>query len=173
LRLFADGDLEEFMSLYNRYSQRGQFYPIAVRSLTQCRKEFGEKGWWDEDQGRMLVTDKQGRMIGTIFFFKGAPYQESYEIGYAILQEKDRGQGFMTEALQLFSAYMFEWKQVPRLQLVVHPDNVPSRRIAEKCGYRHEGTLRKSYFLRGAYHDSEMYSMLRDECPPTPEPGRE
>ena len=72
LRLFKEEDLEEFLALHNNTSERGEFYPVSLRSLTECRIEFQEKGWWDEHRGSMLITDKQGRALGTIFFFKGA-----------------------------------------------------------------------------------------------------
>lgn len=169
LKLFREEDLDEFLNLHNRCSQRGEFYPVSIRSLSASLKDFQENGWWDEDQGRMLITDRQGRMLGTIFFFKGAPYQEGYEVGYTLFKREDRGQGITSETLPLFSAYLFEAKPIHRLCLLTAPGNVASRRVAEKSGYRHEGTLRQAFFLRGKHHDCEVYSLLRNECPPVVE----
>ena len=165
LRLFKEEDLEEFLTLHNNASERGEFYPISLRSPTECRKEFQEKGWWDEHRGSMLITDKQGRALGTIFFFKGAQYQEGYEIGYTVLRREDRGKGIMSEALPLFSAYLFELKPIERLYLLTARDNIPSQKVARKAGYQHEGTLRKAFFMRGKHHDCEVFSLLREECP--------
>jgi len=165
LRLFREEDLDEFIALHNRYSQRGEHYPVSFRSTAESRKDFLEKGWWDEHQGRMLIIDREGRMLGTIFFFKGAQYQEGYEVGYTLLKREDRGQGVMSEALPLFSAYLFEAKPVRRLCLLTDRDNVASQRVAEKSGYQHEGVLRQAFFLRGEYRDCDVYSLLRHECP--------
>jgi len=169
LRLFREEDLDEFLNLHNRCSQRGEFYPISIRPLSANRKDLQENGWWGEDQGRMLITDRQGRMLGMIFFFKGAPYQEGYEVGYTLFKREDRGRGTISEALPLFSAYLFEAKPIHRLYLLTASGNIASRRVAEKSGYRHEGTLRQAFFLRGKHVDCEMYSLLRNECPPAAE----
>ena len=166
LRLFREEDLAEFVRLYNQYPERGEFYPVTIRSLAACRNEFREKGWWDEHEGRMLITDKQDRLLGTIFFFKGAPYQEGYEIGYTLFKRADRGQGYVSEALPLFTAYLFEIKPVRRLYLHTARDNAASQKVAMKAGFSHEGTLRSAFFMRGRLHDCEIYSLLRDECPP-------
>jgi ribosomal-protein-alanine N-acetyltransferase len=40
-----------------------------------------------------------------------------------------------------------------------------ARRVAEKCGYKLEGTLRQFFFTRGEYVDYVQYSLLRNECP--------
>ncbi len=165
LRLFREEDLEEFVTLHNRYAERGEFFPVSLRSMTSFRKDFQETGWWGDDQGRMLITDRQGRTLGMIFYFKGAPFQEGYEVGYTLFSSEDRGKGILSEALPLFSAYLFESKPIHRLYLHTAPGNAASRRVAEKSGYRHEGTLREAFFLRGKYVDNEVYSMLRGECP--------
>ena len=71
----------------------------------------------------------------------------------------------MTEALGIFSAYVFELKPIPRLQLGMFRGNAASRKVAEKCGYQYEGTQRQGNFLRGEYRDRETFSLLRSECP--------
>ena len=45
------------------------------------------------------------------------------------------------------------------------PLRANSRRIAEKCGYRLEGTFRKFGFCRGEYQDHEVLALLREDCP--------
>jgi RimJ/RimL family protein N-acetyltransferase len=165
LRLFAESDLGEFFKLDADVAARGEFFPISLRSPAVSRKQFKETGWWEEDQGRMLITTRDGRMVGTIFFFKGMPYRAGYEIGYYIFRSEDRGKGYMSEALRIFSAYLFELKPVPRLELGVDPGNAPSRRVAEKCGFKLEGVMRKQFFCRGGYKDCEVLSLLREECP--------
>ena len=75
----------------------------------------------------------------------------------------------MTAALRIFSAYLFELKPTPRLQLGMFKGNAASRKVAEKCGYQYEGTQRQGNFLRGQYHDRETFSLLRNECRPLAE----
>jgi RimJ/RimL family protein N-acetyltransferase len=43
--------------------------------------------------------------------------------------------------------------------------NLGSSRVAEKCGFTYEGTMRKATFNQGEYHSLRLYSLLREECP--------
>ena len=165
LRLVAESDLEQLFALDSDLAARGEFFPISLHPPAESRKQFRETGWWQEDQGRMVVTSLDGRIVGAIVFFRPSPMLAGCEIGYAIFRAEDRGQGYMTEALRIFSAYLFELKPIPRLQLGMFKGNAASRRIAEKCGYQYEGTQRDGNFLRGKYHDRETFSLLKRECP--------
>jgi RimJ/RimL family protein N-acetyltransferase len=44
---------------------------------------------------------------------------------------------------------LFGAKKVNRISLVIAPENTPSRRIAEKCGFQLEGTARGAFFHGG------------------------
>ena len=166
LRLFTDEDLEKLFALDSDVATRGEHFPIALHTLTDMRRQFQETGWWQEDQGRMVITDLNDRMVGAIVFFRPSPMLAGYEVGYAIFRPEDRGKGYMTEALRIFSAYLFELRPIPRLQLGMFKGNAASRRVAEKCGYQYEGTQRQGSFLRGEYRDRETFSLLAEECLP-------
>ena len=165
LRLLAEGDIDEYLSLTNNYAEKGEFIAPRFFAAPSYRKEFDEKGCWGEDEGIMLITDKKGRMLGLVAFFQGMKHEAGYEIGYLIFRRDDWGKGSATEALRIFSAYLFELKSIARLHVKVIKGNVASRRIAEKCGYRLEGTFRKFGFCRGEYHDHEVLALLREESP--------
>ena len=169
LRLFTDDDLDEFLKLDNTCAEMGEFAPVDLRSPAAFRKQFSETGGWDDKLGRMLITDKSNRILGHIMFIKEPSFQSGYEVGFVVFRQEDRGKGYTTEALRIFSAYLFELKPIPRLQLGTHVDNIAARRVAEKCGYKLEGTLRQFFFTRGEYVDYALYSLLRDECPPLAE----
>jgi RimJ/RimL family protein N-acetyltransferase len=169
LRLFTEDDLEELFALDADITARGEYFPIALHTLSDMRKQFRETGWWQEDQGRMVIAGGDGEMVGAIVFFQPSPMLAGYEIGYAIFRPEDRGKGYMTEALRIFSAYLFELKPIPRLQLGMFKGNAASRKVAEKCEYQYEGTQRQGNFLRGEYRDRETFSLLRGECQPLSE----
>jgi ribosomal-protein-alanine N-acetyltransferase len=130
------------------------------------RKHYQETGFWNEEGGDLAITDKEGRMVGTIGFFKGVKYLPGYEMGYGIQRREDRGKGYTTEALQLFTAYLLDTRQnTHRIEFHADVDNIGSRRAAEKAGYTYEGIKRGGVFVRGEFRDLAMYSILRGECP--------
>ena len=52
------------------------------------------------------------------------------------------------------------------MQLNIHPENVASKKVAEKCGFIFEGIMRDCWFHQGEYQDLEVWSLLRDEATP-------
>lgn len=165
LRNMKESDLDDYVQLTGDARENGNYFPLIIRSKPLVKKVFDETGFWEPDKGRMMITGKSERLIGFISYFKGAFYNTGYEIGLQIFKKEDRDKGYATEALQIFSAYMFEERQIHRLQICMDKDNVGSKKLAEKCGYKWEGTMRQVSFTRGRYHDLELYSLLRDECP--------
>jgi RimJ/RimL family protein N-acetyltransferase len=165
LRLFTEDDLEKLFALDADVGARGEFFPIALHPLADMRRQFRETGWWQEHEGRMAITNADGTLLGAIMFFRASPLLAGYEVGYVVFRPEDRNQGYMSEALRLFSAYLFELKPIPRLQLGMFKGNAASRRVAERCGYQYEGTQRKGGFLRGEHSDRETFSLLKEECP--------
>jgi len=163
LRLFHERDLDFLIEAFHDLEKRGDHFPHSLMSGETFKKQFREDGCWSGETGRMAICDKDGRIVGWIWFFTTAPYFDGYEIGYIVFDKGDRGKGYMTEALTLFTRYLFDTKKINRLQLGIHPDNAASKKVAEKCGYRFEGLLRGSIFMHGKNHDTEMYSRLRGD----------
>jgi len=164
LRLLRMDEVENYVELFNDLSQRGEFYSLNLLSVEKFKRDLMENNLWSQDHGYMVITDKSDRIFGLIAFFKGIFYMEGYEIGYNIFSDKDRGHGYGTEALKLFTSYLFQAKKIERLEVNLSKDNIGSKRVAEKSGYQYEGLQRKAAFLRGNFHDIEKYSILREEC---------
>ncbi|MCP4418879.1 MAG: GNAT family N-acetyltransferase [Chloroflexi bacterium] len=166
LRMFRESDLDAYFEVINDLSNMTNYWPAQLQSEANMRKEFSENGFWKDDYKLMLITDKEGDLIGELDTFKTSPNIQGVEAGYRIFQKKDMGKGYMTEALRLFSAYLYKTNPIMlRLTLLIRSDNIGSRKVAEKCGYKNEGTLRNAWVDDGRPYPMEIYSLLRDECP--------
>lgn len=169
LRTVRESDLDIIYRLMTDVSEKGEYWLLDIPAEPAFRRGFIERGFWHDNFGRMLILDKTAdRIIGEIIYFRNADYRAGYEIGYQIFRREDRGKGYMSEALPLFSAFLFEARPIPRLQLTVVAGNEASRSVAERAGYRYEGTLRQAAFLAGKYVDLELLGLLREDCPPLP-----
>jgi len=58
---------------------------------------------------------------------------------------------------------LFLSKDTMRIQAQTDPGNIASHKVLEKAGFKKEGTLRKSFFMRGELRDCYIYSILREE----------
>ena len=163
LRPVQEKDLETLYPSMNNLDYRGAFFPLGLHSEPKFRREFDEHGFWSKDEGMLLLVDPDDEAVGEIEFFPISHYLVGYELSYLIFGEEHAGKGFATEAVQLLTEYLFARLRINRLQLNIHPDNEPSRRVATKAGYTLEGLMRGCWFHGGTYHDLEIWSILRDE----------
>ncbi len=84
------------------------------------------------------------------------------EVGYWLAQPL-WGQGVMTRAVRVFTAYAFQGLGLHRLFARVFDPNVASWRVLEKNGYRLEGILREHVYRHEQYLDDRMYGLLQRE----------
>jgi ribosomal-protein-alanine N-acetyltransferase len=166
LRPVRAADLDELYGHHIEIANRGEFFPLGVMSESKFKKEFAESGFWDKDEGMLVMLDATDRIVGHIEFFRAVPYWDAFELAYQLYDAGDAGRGYTTEAVQLVVDYLFDNKPRHRIHLVVLPDNGASRRIAEKCGFTLEGTLREPFFHRGRNVDVLMYSLIRTDPRP-------
>ena len=84
LRTFREEDLDEYCRLSNNILQRGEYYPIRLRSEAEWRKKFEKSAFWNEEMGMFLITDKKGKFVGEILCFKSHIYFTGLEVGFNI-----------------------------------------------------------------------------------------
>jgi RimJ/RimL family protein N-acetyltransferase len=130
---------------------------------TAFKREFHAHGFWSNDSGRLLIGDVEDRLLGSIWYFQAVPYDDGLEIGYQLFDVGRRNTGIMTEALSVLAQYLFAVRKINRLQLAIMRSNTASKRVAEKCGFTFEGVARGAILHRGANHDLEIYSLLRED----------
>ena len=167
LRPVHASDLEMLYDFHTDIQNRGEYFPRGILSEPAFQKQFQENGFWGKDDGMLLIINSAHEILGHIEFFKTVNYLDEYELSYQVYSTEQRGKGIMTEAVNLMVQYLFETKRMNRIRLIIHPDNAASRRLAEKCGFRHEGTARGAWYNKGRHHDVEVYSILHDDVIPT------
>jgi len=163
LRPVRESDLEKLYTFHVEIDNRGDFFPRGIVSRTAFNKNFHDTGFWSKEDGLLVILNHAGDIIGHIEFFKTVNYLDEFELSYILYTPEQRGQGVMTEAVNLMVRYLFETKNINRIRLVIHPANAASRRLAEKCHFQHEGTARGAWYNQGKHHDVEIYAILRAE----------
>jgi ribosomal-protein-alanine N-acetyltransferase len=163
LRPIRDTDLDQLYAYHTDIDNRGDFFPRGVASQPVFRKRFQETGLWSKEEGMLVMVSPKDEILGHIEFFKTVNYLDEFELAYQIYTPEQRGKGITTEAVNLLVRYLFEAKRVNRIRLVIHPDNRASRRLAEKCGFKHEGTARGAWYHKGAHRDVEIYAIVHDD----------
>lgn len=163
LRLVRESDLGALCVHLANLSSRGDFFPTGLMSETRLNTSFADNGFWDDEEGMLLIVTPDDEIVGEIEFFPITHYLQGYELSYQLFDGRHAGNGYTTEAVGLLTDYLFNRKRVNRIQLNIHPGNSASKRVAEKSGYSFESVMRQCWFHRGVFHDLEVWSMVRSE----------
>lgn len=108
-----------------------------------------------------LLADGEPIGVTSLFDLDRANGQAGF--GIVIGDEAMRGRGYGTDALDAIVDFGFGELRLERIWLDVFTDNAPAIRSYEKAGFSLEGTLRRSYYRRGAYRDAHRMSLVRSE----------
>ena len=94
--------------------------------------------WAFRGYGYYVAEEKaSGRLVGRAGFTDQAGWP-GFELGWTIAPEF-QGRGLATEAATRLLAHAFEVLDRPHVMSLIHRDNAPSRRLAEKLGEAVEG----------------------------------
>ena len=161
-----EADLPAFYDAHVDIRNRGAYFPLGVLSESTMKTRFAQTGFWEKEEGTLLIRNLDGQMVGHIEFFPPVGYWDAFELSYQLYDEAYAGRGYTTEAVQLLVDYLFGAKKKHRIQLVIVPENAASKRIAEKCGFLYEGRVRGAFFNDGRNHDVDLFGLLRTDARP-------
>jgi len=108
-------------------------------------------GYWAVEE---RATDAFAGELGFADFQREmeSPWRDVPELGYA-LSSRAHGKGYATEAARAALAWGDTHFDSKRTACLIHPDNLASIRVAEKCGYRE--------FERTAYKGEPTIVLVR------------
>jgi len=160
LRAWSEADADAMVACLDGDEEIGRWLDQIPQPYTRADAlayigGIGEQAFAITDAG-------SGRVLGSI----GARWNEPCdvaEIGYWVRRDA-RGRGVTTRALLLVTRFALA-EGASRVQLRAATDNVASRRVAEKAGFRLDGVLRSAHHNArlGRRVDWAMYSLLPGE----------
>jgi len=112
-----------------------------------------------------IERNDDARLIGTCGLFKWQRDWRKCMVSYE-LSRAATGQGYMEEALHAVLPWGLREMELNRVEALIHPDNLPSIRLAERLGFVFEGTLREGAYWSGSFHDMQVYALLAHDYRP-------
>ncbi|HYZ11873.1 MAG TPA: GNAT family N-acetyltransferase [Actinomycetota bacterium] len=114
---------------------------------------------WDQGLGFHFAIRDQAGLAGAVGLEVPVPVRRLGELGYWVGSDR-AGRGYATEAGAAVLRFGFETVGLYRLELRAGVDNMASQRVAEKLGFRWEGTLRQGCPLADGAYDGYLYGLL-------------
>lgn len=135
----------------------------------QTRAEFQawlEKVAASQDPLYFAVVDlSTGKVAGRQTLMRIEPNHGVIEIGSIYWGPLISRKPAATEAQFLFTKYVFDELGYRRYEWKCHNDNAPSKRAAERFGFKFEGIFRQHMVAKGANRDTAWYSIIDKEWP--------
>lgn len=113
-------------------------------------------------EGFAILDAADGRFLGLAAAPKIDREARTVELGYLVAPGA-RGRGVASAALAWLTRRALDEFGALRLELLISADNEASKRVARRCGYTYEGTLRSLHVKQDIRQDTEMWSRLAGE----------
>ncbi len=102
----------------------------------------------------------KGKLIGGCGIKIDSDEGHRGEIGYFVAEEY-WSKGIASKAVKLLEKIAFKDLKLRRLTILMDPRNIGSEKVAIKCGYIKEGTMRKYHKFRGKLTDNHLYAKVK------------
>ncbi len=90
--------------------------------------------------------------------------QRGAHMGYWV-DRRFAGRGIMPTAVALATDHAFQELGLHRIEINIRPENLPSRRVVEKLGFREEGVRMRYLHIAGDWRDHLCFALTAEEIP--------
>ena len=127
----------------------------ATAWIAHCRS-----GWQTGDHFAFALFDAEsGQLLGSAGLNQVDPLHRRANLGYWVRQLRQR-QGIGAAAARSVARFGFEQLGLARIEIVVLPENRPSRAVAEKTGAAFEAIARNRLWMHNHAHDAAVYGLI-------------
>ena len=166
LRVLREDDAAELFALtdLNRAYLRRWLPWVDLVTSEEDSRSFLTTVTEQREQGRGPTFGVlcEGALAGVVGFLPVDRVNRIGEIGYW-LAPRSQGRGVMTQCCRFAVRYGFLTLDLNRIQIAAGTENLESRAIPERLGFKFEGVLRARENLYGTFIDHAMYALLRSE----------
>jgi len=147
-------------------SGAGWTYLLAgpFSSLSEYRDWMETTCMGDDPMFSAYIDLTTGKPVGLGAYLRIAPSVASIEVGHLRFSPKLQRTPLSTEAMYLKMKHVFELGY-RRYEWKCDALNAPSRRAAERYGFKFEGVFRQATHYRGRNRDTAWFSIIDTEWP--------
>jgi len=165
LRPYRDGDAPALLAAVRESVE------TVGRWMPWCNADYGERdaedwigicetGWRSGEHYSFAVFDgDDGAFLGGCGLNQRNRLHNFMNMGYWVRTSRQR-RGVASRAATLVAAFGIERFGFARIEIVIEPDNLPSRRVAEHIGAQFEGIARNRIITRAGPTDAALYALV-------------
>src|SRR5690606_2853331 len=111
-----------------------------------------------------IIDAGSGAALGGISLTHIVKANRLANMGYWV-RTSATGRGVASEAVRLAASYGFRELNLSRIEIAAIPQNIASRRVAERAGARFEALVRNRLVMHGKAYDAALYSLVPGDTP--------
>jgi [ribosomal protein S5]-alanine N-acetyltransferase len=117
----------------------------------------------DEFDLQLACLRDGGAIVG--YFALSQIFRGGFQSAYLGYEGSTRyaGQGLMTEGLELMLRHAFREQRLHRVEANIQPENVRSRALVERAGFRREGFSPRYLKIGGRWRDHERWALTVED----------
>jgi RimJ/RimL family protein N-acetyltransferase len=132
-RRMAEADLDDLAHLLGDEVVMAHYPRPKTRDEALAWIHWNQRGYARDGMGLWIIEDHEGEFVGDCgLTWQTVDGAEELEVGYHVLARR-QGAGLASEAASACLAFAHQ-QGVKRVIAIIRPDNLPSRRVAEKGG---------------------------------------
>ena len=132
---------------------------LSRDEVEQMIKAFIVLGEQDNTYMFYVLDSMTNQIVGVAFINQINRTHQTGNLGYVVRTSRT-GEGIATAAARFVAQYGFEKLGLQRIEIVVHKDNAPSLKVAEKLGAMREALLRNRVLLHGVPSEAYLHSLI-------------
>jgi len=142
------------------------YMPVGPFDNAEDYRRYAEGAASSIDPQHYAVIDrKTSKAAGTLALMRIDPKQGVIEVGSIMFSPLLQQTPTSTEAQFLLMTYVFDELGYRRYEWKCDSLNAPSRKTAERLGFKFEGIFRQAIVYKGRNRDTAWYSIIDEEWP--------
>lgn len=138
--MFNDPEIEDLVV--------GWAFPLSK----YAQEKWYEKHYADQEF-RFIIDTKEDGAIGVATLLDIDWKNRMAQHGIKLANKESRGKGYGTDTVMAIMRYAFDEMGLNRLNSSWFPENIPSKSMYMKCGWKEEGIRRNYIYKHGKYRD--------------------
>lgn len=165
-QLEQSDSIDIFNTINNQRDYLGKWLPFVAftKEISDTEKFVDSVIKATADRFEYVFAIRKSNEFAGLIGFKDTDKQnKKTEIGYW-LSEKYQKQGIVTKSVDKLCDFAFNKQGINRIQIKCAVENILSKNIPKKLGFRFEGIERQGELLTGDFYtDLEIYSKLKSD----------
>ncbi len=153
----------------NRADREGRNWTYLAYGPFETEADY--RAWAESVAGQpdpffhAVVARDSGKAVGVASYLRIEPAVGCIEVGHINYAPALQRTPAATEAMYLLMARAFDELGYRRYEWKCDALNAPSKRAAERLGFRYEGLFRQATLYKGRNRDTSWYAVLDSEWP--------